>query len=586
MNAKKYRFFYLIVLSTLLSLAACNTPADHSSNEVKIWTLDGPKGLNPYNTNDATATLIEGKIYQKLLNIDHESYELIPVLARKRPDIEVLGDSGMRMTFELRPEAKWDNGKAITAKDVVFSFKALICPHINDQALKPYLDFVEGFQLYDDDPLKFTILCNQVNMRAEYSAGHEVWIIPDYVFDPEGLLNAYSYTELKNNKKLENNPDILQFADRFNSPLHNHDSTGISGSGPYALQSWQSGQRLRLIRKKIWWGDQIQEDGNEYFEAYPEIITYEIINDQTAAITALKGEQIDVMRSIKANAYKNDLMKNKKLKKHFNLFEAPFFAFSYLGLNLHNPKLSNQKTREALACLVDYDRLMKDVLSGFGERVVGPVHPLMEKFYNDTIKLYQYNLEKAKTLLAEAGWVDSDGDNVLDREIDGETIPFKLSYMYNTGNSEREKIGLILQESFKQAGIELELNNIDWSIYLDKLADHDFEMYYGVWGGEPAPEDYKQIYYTSSSNGGSNYTYFGNAESDALIDKINRTIDDDTRADLVRQFQVVLHHTISYIFLWAPMNRIAVHKRFENTHISGYMPGYWIPGFKLSEVSK
>jgi len=72
----------------------------------------------------------------------------------------------MRMTFELRPEAKWDNGKSITAKDIAFSFKALMCPHVDDQPLKPYLDFVEGFQFYDNNPLKFTILCNQVYMRG------------------------------------------------------------------------------------------------------------------------------------------------------------------------------------------------------------------------------------------------------------------------------------------------------------------------------------------------------------------------------------------------------------------------------------
>jgi len=582
MKTKISTVWTIILISGFAFFISCNRNPNLPDDAVRIWTLDDPQGLNPYNTNDATASLIKEKIFQKLLSIDHDTYELVPVLARQRPVIEVLGDSAMRMTFELRPEARWDNGEPITAKDVVFSFKVLMCPHVNDQPLKPYLEFVESFTLYEDNPLKFTINCNKVYMRAEYSAGYEVWILPKYVYDPWGLLDSFSYQAIRNDESLAENAKVLAFADSFNSEKFNRETEGIIGSGPYRFAGWETGQRIRLERKSSWWGDRVSEEGNEYFEAVPKKITYEIINDQTAAITALKGQQIDVMRSIKAKAYKNDVKGSKKVNRNYNLYEAPFFAFSYLGLNLHNPKLKDRKTRKALAYLVDYDRMMRDVVSGYGERVVGPVHPLLEEFYNDTIRLYDFNPEKARVLLREAGWEDTDGDNVLDKEIDGERTPFTLTFLYNTGNSEREKIGLILQEAFNQAGIDLRLQNYDWSILLEKLRNHEFEIYYGVWGGEPAPEDYKQIYYTTSANGGSNYTFFGNAETDALIDRINATVDESQRADLVKQFQVILHNEVSYIFLWAPMNRIAIHKRFENTHISGFRPGYWVPGFTMA----
>ena len=117
----------------------------------------------------------------------------------------------------------------------------------------------------------------------------------------------------------------------------------------------------------------------------------------------------------------------------------------------------------------------------------------------------------------------------------------------------------------------------------DHCKAHKTEMFFGAWIGTPIPNDPKQIYHTESYNGGSNYTGFGNKESDALIDSIRIQIDGVKRALLEKQLQEVLHNEVSYIYLWAPTERIAIHKRFENAETSVTRPGFWEAGFKVAK---
>lgn len=582
LNLKKQGIILGFLLPILLTVSCKYQPA--SFEEVKVWELDDPAGLNPYTeASSANGSYIRTNIFQKLLNVDPGSAELVPVLAIERPEITIIGDSSMHITFEIRPEAKWDNGDLITAKDVEFSFKVIMCPKVDASDLRPYVSFVESFKFYDN-PRKFTFVCDEVHMRAEYSVGFDVEIIPAYVYDPDGLLNDFSYQEIRNNPELENNETLTAFADIFNSPEFKREKGHITGSGPYSFESWVTGQRITLTRKENWWGNDIGSV-NAFFEAYPSTITYEFINDFAAAVTALKGEKVDVMRSIRASDY-IELVDNKNFNEKFNLHLLPAYVYTYLGINTRNPKLDDKLTRQALAQLVDYDRLIRDLQYGFAQRVVGPVNPSNTRFYNSDITPYAYNVNNASALLASAGWDDSNGNGILDKEINGELVDLEIEFTYNTGNTTREQLGLILQQACESVGIKLTLQSYDATFYRDKIRNHDFEMYYSGWGADASPEDYNQIFSTAATVGGSNHTFFGNEETDALINQINKTLDEAERAVLVRRFQEILHEEVSYIFLWSPNERIAINKRFTNTYPSVIRPGYWVAGFKLDEMQE
>lgn len=552
---------------------------NNSNPEVISHELSDAQMLNPVNYSDAGAGYIITNIFQTLLAIDFKTLELVPVVAQSRPEIETLPEGGMKITYQIRPEAKWDDGSPITAKDIEFALKVIKCPKVDNANNKPYYEFITDMIFYDD-PKKFSFITNDVYILSEVMSG-DMPLMPKSVYDPKGLLDEFTVKNISERfDELSSNPKILEFAENFNSEKYQREKDFIKGSGAYLLDEWQTGQKIVLKRKEKWWGDELKGT-NCYFDAYPPKIIYQTINDQTTAIVALKAGNIDVMRGIKAKDFK-ELPKSKKFTDNFNAHTPQQMAYTYLGLNVRKPIFSNKKTRQALAHLVDVDKIIEVIAYGYGEKAIGPIHPAKKKQYNHNIKPYKYDPEKAKQLLAEAGWADTDGDGILDNTINGEKIKFEFTYLYNSGNDARKATGLLLQEECRKVGIKMDVIAQDWSIFLESTKNHDFDMYYGAWISTPIPNDHKQIFHTSSYNGGSNYTGFGNDYTDALIDSIRVEIDEDKRAKLNHKFQEILHDECSYIFLYYPLERIAIHKRFD-VETSPMRPGYWLGGFKVQQ---
>lgn len=568
-------------LTGLLWLTACQSSSPDSRDiptEVVVWELNNPSGLNPLTANDAAALQVLQYTHQKLLQFDYGDYSLQPVLARSRPNITPQPDGSLHLQYQIRPEARWDDGTSITAADVLFTYKAALHPGVAASHLSPYLSDVTDLVTDAEDPQSFTIVCRQAHLRAEVNTGGELTILPAHVYDPDGLLQSYTLADIAAGNWQPDSGNAAVFAEQFSSITLSRDPAAISGSGPYRLQEWLPGQRLVMARKDAWWGDDVPGRPNHYFEAYPQYIVHEIISDQTAAITALKAGTLDVMRGIKARDYREDLMTNDRVTAAYQLMQPPQFSYSCFGINQRQPLFADSLTRQALAMLVPYDRLVSDVLFGFGERIAGPVLPFMKPWHNPAIQPYTTQPDSAAVLLAAAGWTDSDKDGILDRQINGGKQVFRFSFLLNGGNSEREKIALMYQDALAKAGIIMEIQPMEWSIYLEKLETFDFDMFYVVFSTDPALEDFSQLWKTTSA---SNFTGFGNPAIDSLIDAINTTLYDEQRKTLVHQFQEEIHREVPYIFLWTPQNRIAIHQRFTNLHISSYRAGYWVPGFQL-----
>ena len=593
MLKRRILFLGLLVAVSIFTFVGCKSKSGGGSgtvykDQVVVHALSDAEGLNPYTTSDAHATQMMRNIFQPLINYNmSESSELIPVLAKGRPEIKVLpGNTGMEITFEIREEAAWDNGTPITAEDVVFSYKALFCPGVNSESNKSSLEFVQDVVTYPENPKKVTIISNKVYSLAEDATGTDVFIIPSYAYDPNNLLKEFKVKDIINNTGgLDQNQKIKDFAKQFNSPLYaKEDVTKIIGSGAYKVEKWETNQQVVLVKKDNWWGSKMKEE-NMYFVANPKRIIYKTINDISTAITALKDEQLDVLYITPAKEF-IDLSKSDKFNLNFKKSEPPMPVYAYLGLNTRDKILKDVKVREALAYLTNVDLIIEKIQYGQAKRVLADILPSNKEDYNNNISPRKYDIEKAKSLLAEAGWKDTDGDNILDKMIDGEKTPFKLVYNYNLGNSHRKNVGLLLQKWFKEVGIRIEIKPLDWSVYLDELIKQNVQIWYGSWVHDPRDNDLSQIWHTESRNGGSNYTGFGNAETDKLIEQINMELDPEKRSVLYKQWQVVLHNEAPYIFLYTQTYRNIINNRFENIHEGIRYPGYWEAGFKLKNNNK
>ena len=582
---KKKKLLEMLFFSTLLIFLSCtnNLPVE---NKVIVHLSSDPSMLNPVNFTDASSGYITIHMFQHLIDRDFRNPEqFIPVLAESRPHIEKTPDGKMLITYKIRKEARWDNGSPITAKDAEFSLKTIKCPLVNNPQAKPYFEFIIDFKFYEDDPLKFTIVSNQVYILTE-AASADYSILPEYIYDPQRLMRNFTVKQIaEKGDSLISNLQLKEFADDFNSEKRMRDPNAISGSGPYKFTEWKKNETITLIKKDNWWGDALVKlddslKENCYFEAFPKKIIYQVIKDPATALVSLKAGNIDVMRAIKSKDF-YELSQSEKFMQSFNAYKPIIYGYTYIGINTKNPLLSDKATRQALAHIVDVNKMVKTIKYGLAERVIGPVHPSKKKVYNSRIIPYDFNPEKAKVLLEKAGWRNTNNDATLDKQINGKHTEFIISFCFNADNEERKSIGLMLQQEAAKVGIKINLISSDLIVVSSKYKKHEFDLMTNGTISFPGPDDFKQNFHSESAiDQGANYFNFSNTEADVLIDSIRIELNENKRVGMYNRFQEILHEEVPLIFLWAPTERIAISKKFENAYPSTLRPGFWEQGFK------
>ncbi len=577
-----YSKWLFLVLSCIIFLNACTGDGDSTNNqskkaginEVTVHELSDPDKLNPFTSSNAPAQYMQKNIFMTLIDYDPVTYKPYGALAVAPPEMELLDDGpykgGVAYTFEIRPEATWDNGTPITVDDYIFSVKAIKNPKVDAASLRPYYDFIQEVKVDPTNNRKFTVYLNSRYILGVEYAGY--WMYPEYVYDPGKIMRKFSLKELndpKQQERLRTNPEIVKFATEFNSEKFQRENGFVVGCGPYEFVEWKTGQYVELKKKENWWGDKVE---SKYFNNNPEKIIYTIVKDWTTAITGMKDEKMDLSRNIRTKDF-DDLKKNDAFKKLYNLHSPDYMVYDYIGINMKDPKYTDKRVRQALNYLVDKKLVREVIMYGYAVENVGPIHP-SKPYYNKSLKPYRFDVAKSRTLLEEAGWKDSDNNGIIDKVIAGKKTEFKTTIFYNQGNTQRENIAIMFKENAKSVGIDVDVQVREMTVMYDQAKAHNFELYVGGWAGSTGLPDFKQIWHTESYNGGSNYTGFGNAETDRLIESIRVNLDEASRTKDILKFQEILHEESPYIFLDAHKNRLAFHKRFDKANAYVARPGY------------
>ncbi len=574
--------FILLFTSCTSTTSDKGTMSPDRADKLMHYLLGGPKMLNPYNTNEGNSVILSERSFQSLLQLDMFSYELVPVLAKARPTISTMDDGKVKMDFELRPELRWDNGEKILAEDVAFSLKVMNCPKVDNESRRLYFSFIEDILIDKENPAKFSFICKRPYMLME-STFTDLQILPAYVYDPEGLLKGYTVKQLASgDEALQEDATLIKFAESFNSPKYQREV--VVGSGPYAFDRWETNQRVVFKLKENWYGHQLKEV-NHWFKASPKEIVYEVINDPTTAIVALKSEKIDLIYKVEPRVFMEELRKSESFNQKFNSYTPTQFLYTYIGMNMKNPKLDDVKTRKALRYIMDVDQLHNTIYYGLAERVTTFIHPSKKQFINSDLEFYKQDLEKARTLLAEGGWKDSNNNGILDKEVEGEVVELSLTMFYPNVAKVSEKAVLMFTEFARPLGVEIKPRSIDFSVMQDKLKAHDFDAYFGIWGASPLESDPTQIWHTDSQNGGSNYVGFGTPRSDELLEKLTQELDEATRIGYYKELQTIIDDEAPYIFMSAMQNRLAFHKRLGDIKTSGVRPGFHAPGVQMVNLA-
>lgn len=541
-----------------------------------------PDKLNPLLTTSTYSRMVYEQIYLYLLHFDPVTLEMKPQLAKARPEKTVINsgpyEGGIAYSYEIIDEAVWDNGSPITGYDMEFTFKAIFNPKVQSAPIRAYLDFIRDIEVDPENAKKFTVYTNEKYIKGE-EAINNLPIFPTYVYDADGLMKNIPLKEMTGasdvDQLLATYPDAQTFADQFNEIKFSREKAGLIGAGPYAFEEWETGQRIVLKKKADWWGDDLVERF-PLLTAFPDQINYIIMPDQNTALAALKDESIDVTAQIDAKDF-TELKENELVQQLFNLHNPISLVYYYVGINNQSPKLADKRVRRALAHLVNVNELIDDLFFGYAERQVGPFHP-SKKYYNKALAPIDFNIEKAVALLKEAGWEDTNGNGIVDKIINGETVEMELRYLTSSGSKFGKKTSLLLQDNAKKAGVQINIEAKDFKVLIEDLKKRDYELNGGGWAQSPGVDDPKQIWHSASDTpDGTNRLGFHNDEVDALIDQIRITMDEEERNKMYLRFQEIVYEEQPCIFLIAPQERLAIHKRFEAR------PTLVRPGFVANE---
>lgn len=556
-----------MVFAAFFSCRTEDKPAwKHNDNTVRVRQAAAITTLNPYLFRTKYERNGFELVFQNLMNFDYQALSIAPQLVKAAPTVQDITTGeftgGQSFTYEIFPEAIWDDGKPITGNDYAFTLKALFNPKMPTQRFLPYVEFVRDIQVDAANPKSFTVITNRkyfLNMEAIST----IPVMPEHVYDEGGLMKKFALKDLTDPGKaaaLAADPALQQFADAYTAPKLAHDV--VSGSGPYQLVSWGDDQKVTLAKKQNWWGDKLAAN-YPLLQAFPDTIVFVPIEDQVAAITAIKDESVDVATELDAKQFM-ELKNVDFVQKIYNLLTPPTYTYFYTAMQNRNPKLSDKQVRRALAQCVDMDMAIKDLYDGLAERTVGPFFP-DKKYYDSSLKPISMNLDEARKLLEGAGWKDSNGNGTVDKTIDGALTELKLQYYYSAGSTFSENFSQMFKSNAQKVGIEIEPVALENKVLGEKLKNGEYEMAARGAGSQPVPDDPKQLWHTDSAQpGGSNYSRFGNAETDALIDAIQNAPDEASRNKLYKDFQQIIYNEQPVIFMFYPQERMVVHKRFDN----------------------
>lgn len=593
---------FLLPLAILLGLFACKTDPERASgtatwaplerplDEVIVRLPSDPTRLHPVlYGGDAQAAQVMRHIFQVPMDFAYdEGMALQPMLVKEAPEVRDVelsdGRPGVAYTFRILPQARWDNGAPVTGNDYVFSLKCILNPAVGAARFRGYFTFVEEALVDPADPRTFTVFTGE-----KYLLGMDVLanltVLPEYHYDPDGLLRDISIERLAgatdDAQLLEKMPQLGQFAEQFGDAKYGRDPASVVGSGPYRLVSWDTDEQLLLERKTDWWGTALSGRFPQ-LSAAPERIRYRIIPDKAAAVAALKDRAVDVVSQIDSKAF-NELRDDPLVTADYNLFLLPSLQQFFIPLNTKKPLLADKRVRRALALTLDAQTVIDRLYYGHGKRNASAISTA-KSYYNKELPLLQLDVEKARALLAEAGWSDTDGDGVVDKVVDGQRQNLRIRFLTTT-SAFSKNVTALWQENARLAGIAIEGVPMDGKTMRTAVRNREFDAYIRAIGGDPVPDDLTQLWHSGSARpDGSNTSGYGDAESDALIDAIRTELDPAARYDLYQQIQRDIYEEQPVIFLFSPLDRIAVHKRLQYTPTSR-KPGFFARGMALVAVN-
>ncbi len=512
-----WRVFFLLLLLLCLPLSAA---AD--DEEGSMPPTDGDRIL--------LGSIGEASNLIPYLTADSASHEVADLLyvapLRFNQDLEPecwaaesfsMEDEGRLLRFRLRKGILWEDGTELTAADVEFTYKMVIDPATGS----PYADdFLQIKEFRVLDRYSFEVRYEHFFARAVSS-----WMNPIL---PRHILEGQN--------------------------------------GPYRLQRWEPGVRIVL------------EASPTYFLGRPHIseVVFRIIPDTATMFMETRAGRLDVME-LSPQQYLRQTS-GKKWAESFHKYRYLASVYNFLGFNLEHPFFKDKKVRQAISCAINRGDIVKGVLLGLGEPAFGPYKPGTWA-YHPGLRPVSFNPDRARKLLAEAGFTDSDGDGILDK--DGKPLAFTI--LTNQGNEPRILTATIIQSQLRAVGIDVRIRTVEWAAFIREFVNTGrFDAIILGWTITQDPDIFAVWHSSQAVPGGLNFIHYKNPDLDKVLEEARSTPDRQRRTALYHQAQEILDEDQPYCFLYVPYALPVVQNRFMGIKpaLAGIMYNFeewWVP---------
>jgi peptide/nickel transport system substrate-binding protein len=520
-------------LTLILLAAACaGERADCPTCDTAVISAIGePSTILPPLVEESVGRDIGDQIFERLAvlepgaaPIDLSAYR--PALAERWERLDSL-----TWRFQLRPGARWHDGRPVTPEDVRFSFDAF-----GDSALGsvawPYL--AGRIAISAEDSGRFLVRFTEPSPEQLYDATYHVRVIPRHVW--------------------ETVPRAAWAGDTSTARL--------VGSGPFRLRRWERGQFLELtadsaggrpagLRRAIW----------------------RFTTDPDAALNLVLSHEADVLET----AIGPERARRAAADSAVRLLSYPSAAYGFLGFNLYDrqrrtphPVLGDRETRRALTLGVDRTALARSV---FGEEAKAPPGPMSRLLWiwSDSIRTLPYDTVAARQTLEAAGWRRTD-DGVRRRG----TRRLAFDILVPSTSGARRQLAVQLQENWRRLGAEVTVTAVDFAVFQERLGQGRFDSYIGAWLDEPTPRALGDQWSRAGWDA-INYGRYANPVFDSLLAEAGRAADVALAGALYRRAVETLNADAPAIFLYAPANTAVVSRRIENVEIDPYS---WASGLR------
>jgi len=507
------RFVAGMLAVLMLAAVGCSGRSSSGSQEMVIRMNIGtnPPSLDPRVTTGLPESHVEIALFEGLMRLD-EKGNAIPGAAERYE----VNDDATVFTFYLRDGLKWSNGDPLTAEDFVWTWKSVLDPLLASEYAYQlyYIKGAEEMNTFTSDPKWENASDEEIKAEFERLAQNFGAVALDdktlrvtlEAPTPYFLsLTAFHVYYPVHRASVEANPEAW-----FRNP------DTLVGNGPFKLVSWTDKDKVIVEKNPNYWGaNEVKLDKIEFY----------LIEEESTATTMFENGELDIIES-GVNTAELDRLKEQYPNE---LKILPDLGIYYYLFNVEKEPLNDKRVRQALALAIDRNAIVTQITKG-GQVPAYALVPEGIPEGNGDFRLnggdfFQEDVEKARQLLAEAGYPNGQG------------FP-TLTILYNTSEG-HQRIAEAIQEMWKNnLGINVQLTNQEWGVYLDSRSTGDYEIARAGWIGDYIdPMTFIDMFVTG---GGNNDTNWGNAQYDALVNTAKKSADAAERFKAMHEAEAIL----------------------------------------------